>query len=63
MERKIYLGDGAYAEEGNYRGEIVVTTEDGVSVQNRVVLGPGEMRSLRDFDDALRRSYVEADSR
>ena len=60
--RKVYLGDGAYAEEGSYRGQIVVTTENGISVQNRVVLGPEGMASLRDFDDALQRSYAEADS-
>ncbi len=36
--RKTYLGDGAYVQEGSFRGELVLTTEDGISVQNRVVL-------------------------
>ncbi len=36
--RKAYLGDGVYLQEGSFRGELVLTTENGISVQNRVVL-------------------------
>lgn len=43
---KRYLGDGAYVQQGNYIGEVVLTTEDGISVQNRVVLGPHEIRMM-----------------
>jgi hypothetical protein len=46
MSRKSYLGDGAYVDDGSFEGEIVLTTEDGVSVQNRVVLGPRELDAL-----------------
>lgn len=45
---KTYLGDGAYAEVDRY-GDLVLTTEDGISVQNRVVLGPHEWTLLRRF--------------
>lgn len=37
IERKIYLGDGVYAELNSF-GAIVLTTEDGVSVTNCIVL-------------------------
>jgi hypothetical protein len=35
---KVYLGDGVYAEFD--RGEIVLTTENGIDVTNRIVLEP-----------------------
>ena len=44
--KKIHLGDGAYVQIGSFRGEVVFTTEDGISDQNRVVLGPDEIRLL-----------------
>lgn len=43
---KSYLGDGAYVQIGNYYGEVVLTTENGISVQNRVVLGSTEIAAL-----------------
>lgn len=43
---KVYLGDGAYAQLGQFHGEIVITTENGIEVQNRVVLGPSETAVL-----------------
>lgn len=43
---KSYLGDGAYVQLGSYLGEVVVTTENGISVQNTVVLGVREIRAL-----------------
>lgn len=46
---KEYLGDGAYVADGCYAGEVVLTTEDGVSVQNRVVMGPTEVAALLRF--------------
>ena len=45
--KKAYLGDGAYVQIGSYYGEAVLTTEDGISVQNRVVLGPHEIDMLQ----------------
>lgn len=35
---KAYLGDGAYVQQGSFHGEVVLTTEFGISEQNRVVL-------------------------
>ena len=46
---KQYLGDGAYIQLGSFTGEIVLTTENGISVQNRVVLGPVELVLLRQY--------------
>jgi hypothetical protein len=48
-QHKRYLGDGAYLMPGSYQGEIVLTTEDGINEQNRVVLGPDEIRTLADY--------------
>jgi hypothetical protein len=44
---KTYLGDGAYAEVKG--GELILTTEDGVSVHNRIVLGGREWSALVAF--------------
>lgn len=44
--RKDYLGDGAYVQMGGYMTEVVLTTEDGVSVQNRIVLSNSEIANL-----------------
>lgn len=44
---KDYLGDGAYIRQGDFLGEVVLTTEDGISEQNRIVLGPGEIAALK----------------
>jgi hypothetical protein len=46
--RKTYLGDGAYAELDRY-GDLVLTTENGISVTNRIVLGAVEYQTLVDF--------------
>jgi len=46
---KSYLGDGAYIKLGAFHGEIVITTEDGVSVQNTVTLGPREILELQRY--------------
>ena len=44
---KIYIGDGAYAEFDGY--SIVLTTENGISVQNRIVLEPEVWRNLKNW--------------
>lgn len=36
--KKVYLGDGAYAEFDGYA--LVLTTENGISVTNTIVLEP-----------------------
>ncbi len=57
---KSYLGDGAYVQLGSYQGEIVLTTENGISAQNTVVLGPHELLALIVYlkqNGLMRRSY------
>tara|TARA_R110002096_G_C14661938_1_gene728389 strand:- start:7613 stop:7783 length:171 start_codon:yes stop_codon:yes gene_type:complete len=44
---KEHIGDGAYAEWNGY--ELILTTENGISVQNRVVLEPLVLKSLKEF--------------
>lgn len=51
---KQYLGDGAYIKLGDYHGEVIVTTENGIAAQNTIHLGPAEI-------DALVR-YLQANS-
>lgn len=48
---KDYLGDAVYADFDGFR--IVLTTEDGISVSNRVVLEPQVYRSLLGFVDRI----------
>ena len=44
---KEYIGDGVYAEcDGT---EIVLTTEDGIHIGNRIVLEPEVIKSLLRF--------------
>ena len=40
---EIYLGDGAYVHSGSFKGEIVLTTSNGYTDTNAVVLGPTEL--------------------
>ncbi len=41
---KTYLGDGVYADLE--RGDVVLTTENGISVTNRIVLEPAVINAL-----------------
>lgn len=46
---KVYLGDGVYAErEGD---DLVLTTENGIQVTNRIVLEPQVFNELGKFID------------
>ena len=56
--RKTYLGDGAYAEFDRY-GDLVLTTENGISVTNRIVLGGVEYQALVDFVNRLRQELSQ----
>lgn len=44
MSTKAYIGDGVYADLDGFA--VVLTTEDGISVQNRIVLEPEIVESL-----------------
>lgn len=54
---KVYLGDGAYVEHDGYG--LVLTTEDGVRVLNRVYLEPEVYDSLVRYVERLRRASRE----
>ena len=45
---KTYLGDYVYAELDETH-ELVLTTENGIEVTNRIVLGPDELLELLAF--------------
>lgn len=50
--RKRYIGDGVYAEFDGY--SIVLTTENGISVTNRIVLEPEVYEALTTYAADLR---------
>ncbi len=49
---KKYLGDGVYAEFDGFA--INLTTEDGISTTNRIVLEPQVMAALESFVETLK---------
>jgi hypothetical protein len=49
---KLYLGDGVYLEFDGYA--LVLTTEDGINVTNRIVLEPEVYAGLVRYVDALK---------
>jgi hypothetical protein len=49
MKRKIYLGDGVYAGLDGY--QLVLTTENGLGVTNKIYLDPQVIESLNLFVD------------
>jgi len=50
--RKFYLGDGAYVDHDGYA--LVLTTEDGVRVTNRIVLEPEVYGALVAYVERLK---------
>jgi len=48
---KRYLGDGVYIAPGSYLGEFILTTEDGISVQNSIVLDSAIVQGIARFVD------------
>lgn len=57
MDKKIYIGDGAYAAVDSF-GDLVLTTENGISVQNTVVIEPEFYPMLEDFVKQLREEEI-----
>lgn len=45
---KEYLGDAVYAERDGW-GNVVLTTEDGMSITNKIVLEPDVARRLAEY--------------
>lgn len=46
--RADYIGDGVYVDIDEY-GDVILTTEDGISVQNRVVLEPAVLGAFQRY--------------
>lgn len=46
---KRYLGDGVYVQSAGYGTAIIVTTENGVSVTNSIVLDERILRALNTY--------------
>lgn len=57
--RKVYLGDGAYADL-NDADQLVLTTEDGISTTNTIYLEPEVWSALCDY---MKTAYVLNGSR
>ncbi len=55
MDRKVYLGDGVYAEADEY-GAIILTTENGLSVTNTIYMEPSVLEALERFKTKLKES-------
>ena len=53
---KEYLGDGAYVEFDGFG--IVLTTEDGISTTNRVVLEPSVLKAFESYVTRLRAELI-----
>lgn len=45
MGPKTYIGDSVFAEEGSFKGEIILTTNNGYAddPRNTIVMGPAEL--------------------
>jgi hypothetical protein len=56
-ENKRYVADGVYVEYDGF--EIILTTENGISVQNRIVLEPDTWAMLNHQLAALRTQHGE----
>jgi hypothetical protein len=52
--QKTYLGDGAYADISNATGDLILTTENGISAQNTVVLEPEHFALLEAYIKGVR---------
>lgn len=50
---KAYIGDGVYVEHDGYA--LVLTTENGLSVQNRIVLESGVYANPVDYVEHLKK--------
>ncbi len=58
MMKKIYLGDGVYAEYERENNLVILTTENGIEVTNRIVLEPEVLDYLDRFLNSIK--YLES---
>ena len=61
MIAKDYLGDAVYAEISQF-GELILTTEDGISVSNRIALDDSTLTALERFVQRARDEALAAQS-
>jgi hypothetical protein len=59
MSRKVYLGDAVYADHDGFG--LILTTEDGYSVTNRILLDPTTLEALEQYIRGLRIKLKEGD--
>jgi len=56
---KEYVGDGVYIQQGHYRTQIVLTTENGVSIDNTIYLDLNMIGFINKYVDKLIDKYKE----
>lgn len=59
MSKKAYLGDAVYADHDGFG--LILTTEDGYSVTNRIVLEPEVVMSLMEYLEQLKKKGGEGE--
>ena len=52
-----YLGDGVYVREGNYPGEIILYTSDGIDETNHIFIDESMADTLIRFRNILQAKY------
>lgn len=60
MSHRQYIGDAVYAEVDDMSGGLVLTTEDGIEVTNRIVLEPEVLETLEGYLRRRRMAVQEA---
>lgn len=65
LTEKRYLGDGVYVRSAGYGTAIWLTTENGISETNRIMLAPEVDRALRrymaELEAAVRAHFAQQD--
>jgi len=54
MLKKEYIGDGIYIEHAGYGTVINLTTENGIHVQDRIVIEEGEFERITNYVNRLK---------
>lgn len=60
--KKAYLGDGVYVEFDYQLAQLILTTENGIAVTNRIVLEAEVYAALTTYVDKLKEQVVAATS-
>jgi len=58
--QKDYIGDGVYVKEGNYIGEIIIYTFDGITELNHIYFEPEMVDTLKRVADRFIKLRTEA---